>query len=125
MPPLILLIDDDSLIRSLGKELLEHMGYQVELAQDGREGLEAFRRLEHADLVILDFYLPDRDGLQVLQDLLAMNPGVRVLVASGSFSSPEVERIKEAGAAGFIYKPYRLAELEQRIRLVLDGLSGF
>jgi DNA-binding NarL/FixJ family response regulator len=48
-----------------------------------------------------------------------------VLVASGYFSSQEVARIKEMGAAGFIYKPYRLAELENRIRLVLEGMSGF
>jgi two-component system cell cycle sensor histidine kinase/response regulator CckA len=125
MPQLILLIDDDPLIRSLGKELLEHLGFEVEAAQDGGEGLEIYRRLGHADLVILDYYLPDRDGLQILQDLRAVDPEVRVLVASGFFSSQEVESIKETGAAGFIYKPYRLAELEDRIFQVLQGRSGF
>jgi DNA-binding response OmpR family regulator len=125
MPPLILLVDDDPLIRSLGKELLEHLGYEVEVTQDGREALEFYRRLGKVDLVILDYYLPDRDGLQVLQDLLTLDPGVRVLMASGFFSAQEVDRIKDTGAAGFIYKPYRLAELENRIRLVLQGMSGF
>lgn len=125
MPQLILLVDDDPLIRSLGKELLEHLGYKVEAAQDGREALEFYRRLEHVDLVILDYYLPDRDGLKVLADLQAFDPEVRVLVASGYFSTQEVDRIKETGAAGFIYKPYRLSELENRIRLVLQGMSGF
>ncbi|MBI4642811.1 MAG: response regulator [Deltaproteobacteria bacterium] len=125
MPPLILLVDDDPLIRSLGKELLEHLGYEVEATRDGREALECYRRLGKVDLVILDYYLPDRDGLQVLQDLLTLDPGVRVLMASGFFSSQEVDRIKDTGAAGFIYKPYRLAELENRIRLVLQGMSGF
>lgn len=125
MPQLILLVDDDPLIRSLGKELLEHLGYKVEAARDGREAKDLYRRLGQVDLVILDYYLPDRDGLQVLQDLQALDPGVRVLVASGFFSSQEVARIKEMGAAGFIYKPYRLAELESRIRLVLQGMPGF
>jgi two-component system cell cycle sensor histidine kinase/response regulator CckA len=125
MPPLILLVDDDPLIRSLGRELLEHLGFAAEVARDGGEALELFRRLGRVDLVILDICLPDRDGLQVLQDLQALDPGVRVLVASGYFSSQEVARIKEMGAAGFIYKPYRLAELENRIRLVLEGMSGF
>lgn len=125
MPQLILLVDDDPLIRSLGKELLEHLGYQVEAARDGREALEIYRRLENVDLVILDYYLPDRDGLKVLADLLAFDPGVRVLVASGYFSTQEVDRIKDTGASGFIYKPYRLSELENRIRLVLQGMSGF
>jgi CheY-like chemotaxis protein len=125
MAPLILLVDDDQLIRSLGKELLEHLGYEVEAAQDGREALEIYRRLGQVDLVILDYCLPERDGLQVLQDLLGLDPDVRVLMASGFFSSQEVDRIKEMGAAGFIYKPYRLAELENRIRLVLQGMPGF
>ena len=124
MPPIILLVDDDPLIRSLGRELLEHLGFAAEVAGDGREALELFQRLGRVDLVILDNCLPDRDGLQVLQDLQALDPGVRVLVASGYFSSQEVARIKEMGAAGFIYKPYRVAELESRIRLVLQGISG-
>lgn len=125
MPQLILLVDDDPLIRSLGKELLEHLEFEVEAAQDGQEAMELFRRLEKVDLVILDYFLPDRDGLHVLQDLRAVDPEVRVLVASGFFSSHELERIKEAGAAGFIYKPYRLSELEDRIHQVLQGLPGF
>lgn len=125
MPPLILLVDDDLLIRSLGKELLEHLGYQVEVAQDGPEALEIFQRLGGVDLVILDFYLPGRDGLQVLQDLKALDAQVRVLVASGFFPAEEAARIQEMGAAGLIYKPYRVAELEARIRLVLQGKSGF
>jgi len=125
MPPLILLVDDDALIRSLGKELLEHLGYRVEVARDGQEALELFRRLGRVDLVILDYYLPGRDGLQVLQDLRALDAQVRVLVASGYFPAEEVARIKEMGAAGFIYKPSRVAELERRIRLVLQGMSGF
>lgn len=125
MPPIILLVDDDLLIRTLGKELLEHLGYQVEVAQDGLEALEVFQRLGRVDLVILDFYLPGRDGLQVLQDLKALDAQVRVLVASGFFPAEEVARIKEMGAAGLIYKPYRVSELEARIRLVLQGKSGF
>lgn len=124
MPQLILLVDDDPLIRSLGKELLEHLGYEVEAARDGREALDSYRRLGKVDLVILDYYLPDRDGMQVLQDLLAFDPGVRVLLASGFFSSQEVDRTREMGAAGYINKPYRLAELEDRIRQVLQGMSG-
>ena len=125
MSQLILLVDDDPVIRSLGKEFLELLAYRVEVAQNGQEALEIFRRLGQVDLVILDYCLPGRDGLQVLQDLQALDPGVRVLLASGYFSSQEVARIQEMGAKGFIYKPYRLSELQDRIRLVLQGRPGF
>lgn len=125
MSELILLVDDDPVIRSLGQEFLQLLDYRVEVAQNGQEALEIFRRLGQVDLVILDYCLPGRDGLQVLQDLQALDPGVRVLLASGYFSSQEVARIQEMGAKGFIYKPYRLSELQDRIRLVLQGMSGF
>ncbi len=125
MPPLILMVDDDPLILALGKELLTHLGYQVEVARDGQEALDLFGRLGQVDLVILDYCLPDRDGLRVLQDLQALDAKVRVLVASGVFTSQDVAHLKEMGAAGFIYKPYRVAELESRIRQVLQGMSSF
>lgn len=125
MPPLILMVDDDPLILTLGKELLTHLGYQVEVARNGQEALDLFGRLGQVDLVILDYCLPDRDGLRVLQDLRALDAKVRVLVASGAFTVKEMAHLKEVGAAGFIYKPYRVAELEGRIRRVLQGMSSF
>jgi len=125
MSELILLVDDDPVIRSLGREFLEHLQYEVEVAQNGQEALEIFRRLGQVDLVILDYCLPGRDGMQVLQDLQALDPEVRVLLASGYFSSQEVAKIKGMGAKGFIYKPYRLSDLQDLIRLVLAGMTGF
>jgi DNA-binding response OmpR family regulator len=124
-PYTILLVDDDPLIRLLGQELLEHLGYRTEVAQDGPQALELFRRLGGVDLVILDYNLPGQTGFQVLQELRRLDSGVRVLVASGFFSHREIELLKAAGAQGLIYKPYRVMELENRIRLVLSGMSGF
>lgn len=124
-PVTILLVDDDPLIRSLGKELLERLGYRVAVAEDGAEALTVWRRLGGLDLVILDYHLPGQDGCQVLGQLRTLDPGVRVLMASGFFSSQDVARLKEEGARGLIYKPYRVAELQSRIQKVLSGLEGF
>ncbi len=123
-PVTILLVDDDPLIRTLGKELLERLGYRVEVAEDGAEALKVWRGLGGVDLVIMDYNLPEEDGCQVLVKLRTLDPGVRVLMASGFFSSQDVARLKEEGARGLIYKPYRLAELQSRIQEVLSGLSG-
>ena len=123
---LILLVDDDPLIRGVGRELLEHLGYRVETAEDGNEALEKFRRMQsQVDLVVLDYYLPGQNGGQVLREFKALDDRVRVLMASGFFSTQEASSLKKEGAWGLIYKPYRLTELETRIQAVLAGRSGF
>jgi two-component system cell cycle sensor histidine kinase/response regulator CckA len=121
----ILLVDDDPLIRGLGQELLEHLGYQVETAEDGSEALKKFHRLGRVDLVLLDYYLPGQNGCQVLREFKALDARARVLMASGGFSSQEAASLKAEGALGLIHKPYRLTDLEHRIRAVLAGRSGF
>jgi CheY-like chemotaxis protein len=123
--PTILLVDDDPLIRDLGRELLEHMGYCVETARDGAEALEKYKKLKQVDLVLLDYFLPDKNGRQVLKDFKALDARARVLMASGFFSFQEAARLKDEGALGLIYKPYRLTDLEHRIQSALKGLSGF
>ena len=119
--PIILLVDDDPLIRGLGRELLERLGYRVETAQDGSEALKKYRRLKRVDLVVLDYYLPGQNGAQVLREFKTLDKRARVLMASGFFSSRDAADLKEQGAWGLIQKPYRLTELERRIQAVLAG----
>jgi DNA-binding response OmpR family regulator len=124
-PPIILLVDDDPLIRDLGRELLEHLGYRVETAGDGSEALKKFQGMERVDLVVLDYYLPGRNGREVLREFKLLNKRTRVLVASGFLSSQDMAGLKEEGALGMINKPYRLTDLQHRIKAVLRGRSGF
>jgi CheY-like chemotaxis protein len=70
----VLLVDDDLHIRSLGRELLEKLGYEVETAASGEEVLEKFHRGRPLDLVILDYHLPGMSGLEVVQRLKALSP---------------------------------------------------
>jgi two-component system, cell cycle sensor histidine kinase and response regulator CckA len=120
----ILLVDDDLHIRSLGRELLEKMGYGVETAESGEEALEKFHQGRPLDLVILDFHLPGMSGLEVVQKLQALYPGTEVLVASGFFSNREKEALTAGGARGFLDKPFRLKDLRSRIEEVLGERAG-
>jgi two-component system cell cycle sensor histidine kinase/response regulator CckA len=124
-PTTILLVDDDPLIRWLGQELLEHLGYRVETAGNGSEALKKFHRLGRVDLVLLDYYLPGQNGCQVLREFKALDARARVLMASGGFSSQEAASLKAEGALGLIQKPHRLTDLEHRIRSVLAGQTKF
>jgi DNA-binding response OmpR family regulator len=125
LPPLILLVDDDPLIRGLGRELLEHLGYRVETAGDGSEALRKFQETKRVDLVVLDYYLPGKNGREVLREFKTLDKRARVLVASGFLSSQDMAGLKEEGALGLINKPYRLTDLQHRIKAVLRGRSGF
>lgn len=119
--PAILLVDDDPLIRELGQELLENLGYRVETAGDGAEALKKYRQMGRVDLVVLDYCLPDQNGSQLLRDFKTLDSRARVLVASGFFSARDAAYLKEQGVLGLIYKPYRLIDLEHRIRAALAG----
>jgi two-component system, cell cycle sensor histidine kinase and response regulator CckA len=120
----ILLVDDDPHIRSLGREILEKLGYGVETAKNGEEVLARLQRDQPLDLVILDYHLPGMSGLEVMQRLKASRPGAEVLVASGFFSNQDQERLTAGGATGFLCKPFRLGELKSRIEEVLREHSG-
>jgi two-component system cell cycle sensor histidine kinase/response regulator CckA len=124
-PTTILLVDDDPLIRGLGQELLEHLGYKVETAGDGSEALKKFQGMERVDLVLLDYWLPGQNGCEVLKEFKLLDKRARVLVASGFLSSQDMASIKKEGASGMINKPYRLQDLQHRIKAVLGGRSGF
>ena len=117
-PRTILLVDDDPLILELGRELLEHLGYRVETASDAAQALEVFQR-QGADLVIMDYRLPGMDGYQLLQELRALDAGVRVLVATGQLSPQEAARLRAGGVRGIIYKPFRLEELQRQLEAAL------
>jgi CheY-like chemotaxis protein len=122
--PTILLVDDDPLIRGLGRELLENLGYRVETAADGAEALKKYQQMGGADLVVMDYHMPGLKGGQVLREFKTLDRRARVLVASGFISSQEAARLKEQGALGLIHKPYRLNELARRIRAALAARPG-
>lgn len=112
-------MDDDPLIRQLGRELLERLGYRVVTAADAVQALEVFEGLGKTDLVLLDYQLPGMDGYRLFRELKARDGGVRVLLASGFIPARELASLQESGVQGVIYKPFRLTELEQRIQQAL------
>jgi CheY-like chemotaxis protein len=122
----ILLVDDEPAVRQLGRAVLERYGYQVLLAADGLEGLETYQREKaRIGLVILDMRMPQMSGAEVFQRLVALEPGVRVLFASGYSEGEEVEGEQIQGR---VNKPYHPNDLAQAVRLALDarrpGTSG-
>ncbi len=117
----VLLVDDDDRVRKMGRQMVNVGGYQVITASTGEEALEMYsRRGEDISLVILDLIMPGMGGQRCLEELLRMDPNVRVLVASGCSSTGLTDDEKGVGARGFISKPYDAKDILQAIRRVLD-----
>ena len=99
----ILYIEDDPGLSRLVRAKLEADGYRVEICATGEEGLAAFDEALH-DLVIVDYQLPDSNGLQVLATLMARGASVPVIIATGAGSEEIAVRAMKLGAADYINK---------------------
>lgn len=121
MSPKVLLVDDSGLARRSTRRLLEQAGYDVVEAEDGLSALERFA-MEKPDIVLLDLVMKGMYGLDVLEKLREMDPGVRVIVISADVQTSSRDMVQAAGASGFINKPAPAGEIVAMIRQVLEGI---
>lgn len=118
----ILLVDDESMIIEVGREILKAIGYEVITASSGENALDLYtRNQERVDLVILDMILPEMSGGEIFDRLKEINPDVKVLLASGYSLEGEARQILERGCRGFIQKPFTISELSVKLRKILGN----
>ena len=115
----ILIVDDSALSRRTLRRILESAGYEVVEADDGMTALELYF-LEKPNLVLLDLVMKGMYGLDVLVKLREMDPKTMVVVASADIQSSTRKMVDEAGALGFINKPFIS---EQVIAAVASALA--
>jgi len=118
---IILLVDDEEIIRELGQRILRRSGYTVLTAPNGKEALNVYQKEKgNISLVILDLIMPEMGGKLCLEELLKIDPQLKVIIASGYAADGQTKETVEKGAKGFIAKPYNLKEMLQTVRHVLD-----
>jgi PAS domain S-box-containing protein len=116
----VLLVDDEPTVRSVGKAILEKLGYTVTCACDGREALAIFKESPDAfDCVLLDLTMPHMDGEQAFRELRRIRKDIPVLLSSGYNEQDLIGRFAGKGLAGFIQKPYRVETLARQVKDVL------
>jgi two-component system cell cycle sensor histidine kinase/response regulator CckA len=118
----VLLVDDEKTLLTLGAAMLSRLGFTVLTAADGDEAVVVYR--EHMDeitLVLLDLTMPRMDGEETFRALRALDPEVRVVMTSGYSEQDMAARFAGKGLAGFVPKPYTLAELAERLQAALAG----
>ena len=124
MRPKILIVDDSSLSRRTLRRILESAEYEVVEADDGMAALEVYF-LEKPSLVLLDLVMKGMYGLDVLVKLREMDQHARVVVASADIQSSTRKMVDEAGALGFINKPFIAEQVIAAVEAALtEGAIG-
>ncbi len=114
----VLLVDDEEAVRGICRQMLEELGFEVLVANDGKEALEVFAGHPEIVLVLLDLTMPNMDGISCFTELQSMNPRMPVILSSGYNESEIEKKFGSVGVAGFVQKPYRFGVLTESIRRI-------
>ncbi|MHC4883485.1 MAG: hybrid sensor histidine kinase/response regulator [Planctomycetota bacterium] len=116
----ILLIDDEEGLRSLGRDMLEDLGYRVSVFDSGPKAIEHYRQTwQEIDLVILDMVMPELGGREVFLAMKEVNPSIHAILASGYSLNGRAQSILDEGVMAFVGKPFEQDELSQRVSELL------
>ena len=121
-PPRIMVVDDEPAFLHYMRAILEEESYQVETASSGWEALRHLQTDLPPDLVLLDLLMPELDGLETLERMRHVRPGVKVIIVSCVNNSREVVQAVRLGAQDFLTKPILRAELESVLGHYLSGI---
>lgn len=118
----ILIIDDEAAIRITATKMLELLGYNVLSAENGENGIKVFKEhQEEIRAVILDMAMPVMTGDEAYKRLKEIDPQVKVLVATGFTNDQRVRKTMEAGASGFMKKPYSINILSRKLHEIISS----
>ena len=118
----ILIIEDEPMILEVCRTMLEKLSYNVLEARTGGEAVNIVKNFEgNIDLAILDIGLPDMDGVKLFPMLKEARKDIKVIVCSGYSIDGPAEEILDAGAHGFIQKPYSFGMLSEKLKEILEA----
>lgn len=124
--PLVLVIEDDTLLLSAMVEWLKTAGYRVMAAADGARGLDLFRQMT-ADVVVTDIIMPEREGIETLMAVKAVAPATRVLAISGGGrvqAGDVLTLARSLGADAVLAKPFRREALLDTVAGLINSPNG-
>ena len=125
--PTALVIDDDHTVRESLEILLEHYGFQVAVARNGRQGMAAFRTLA-PDVVLTDIMMPEQDGIETIAAMRRERPDAKIVAMSGgdAFGNPNYLRMAVTlGADRGVAKPLSAQELASILSTIVPPVPSF
>jgi two-component system chemotaxis response regulator CheY len=113
--PTILVCDDSLLVRKKMKDCLSELGdFNIVEASTGQSSIEMFKQ-QNPDLVFLDIVMPDKNGIEALQEMMALKKDVKIVMLTSSGTKSHLKAAMEAGASDFIQKPWEKSQIEHII----------
>lgn len=121
----ILFVDDESALVNMGKQMLERLGYKVDIQTSSTEALELFReKPDEFDLVITDMTMPHMTGEKLAKEIMKIRPEIPIILCTGYSERITEDRAKKMGIAEFAMKPLLVHDLAEAIRRALDNQKG-
>lgn len=117
----ILAVDDSATMRDMVRDSLETGGYEVTLAEHGQEGVDKFAAGKF-DLVIADINMPVMDGITMIREIRKLNSDVPIITLTTEAEESMKQKGREAGADGWIVKPFRPAQFLDIIKQILEDM---
>ena len=117
----VLIVDDEDVVRRAARATLEHYGYTVFEASDGRDGTDLFSRLhDRISLVLLDLTMPAMDGHAVWRFIRRIRPDMKIVISSGFDESEALKQFTDDPGLEFIQKPYTASSLVRKVRSLVS-----
>jgi len=117
----ILFVDDEKILAEVGKEILEHLGYEVTTRTSSLEALELFKaKPEFFDLVITDMSMPNITGEQLSREFMKIRPDIPIILCTGFSHIISKEKARGVGIKAFVMKPLVTKDLAETVRKALD-----
>lgn len=119
---LVMIVDDEEVMRKTASNILEKLGYSTITANDGEEAVNIFKE-KHNQIVLtlLDLSMPKMSGKEAYEAMKEIDPNLKVLIVSGLASEDRVKEVTDLGADGFIKKPYSMVDLAQDVKETITG----
>lgn len=114
----VLVVEDDSEIRELVRDLLIGVGYAVQVSRNGVDALDRITKTRPQG-IILDINMPEMDGFEVLEAMKAVAPRTPTLVLTARHNADDVKRAVRLGAKDYLTKPFSAAQLTARVERLL------
>ena len=121
MATTVMIVDDSLFMRKMLRDILEEEGYEIAAeASDGEEAVRKYK--EHRpDLTTLDIVMPNKTGMEALQEIMAFDPDARVVMCSAIGQESFTSAAKQAGAKAFILKPFNPELVARVIKEAVEG----